>query len=274
MAGGRQVRQQLTSGYTASMDEMIPASRGTGLSTTARLSLGRGSTFVSTSDLLQFQLDHARARDAVHELADFTTLAAALTQRGTPPIQLESAVPNGPAARQIYLRRPDLGRRLSPASAARLREQAALQTDEPQAALIIADGLSALAIDRHALLLVEALTPHLAALRQAPITLVRNARVAIGDEIGEIFAAELTILLIGERPGLTAPDSLGVYLTWNPRRGRTDADRNCISNIRLEGLSYEEAAQRISFYANAARALGSSGFALKESGSPNLPPVR
>jgi ethanolamine ammonia-lyase small subunit len=242
------------------------------LPTTARLSLGRTCSFVSTRDHLDFQLDHARARDAVHDLADFKALAAALIARGTPPILLESAIPGGPAARQTYLRRPDLGRRLSVASAGRLREEAATQTEKPQAAIMIADGLSALAIDRHALPLVEALTPRLADWSQAPITLVRNARVAIGDEIGEICGAQLTILLIGERPGLTAPDSLGVYLTWNPRVGRTDADRNCISNIRLEGTGYDEAAVRIAFYANAARSLGGSGFALKE-GQAAISPV-
>ncbi len=227
-----------------------------------------------TPEHLQFQLDHARARDAVHDLADFATLASALTERGIPNIQLESAIPAGPSARQIYLRRPDLGRRLSAASVSRLREQAVHRTARADLALIVADGLSALAIDRHTLPLVEALTSRLAAWRQAPVMLVRNARVAIGDEIGELLGASLTILLIGERPGLTAPDSLGAYLTWNPRLGRTDADRNCVSNIRLEGLGYEEAAARIFFYANAARSLGSSGFALKEAGSPNLPPVR
>jgi ethanolamine ammonia-lyase small subunit len=252
----------------------LPAHPPAARYTTARLSLGRTDSYVSTRDQLQFQLDHARARDAVHDLADFTPLAAALTERGTPPILLESSIPAGPSGRQTYLRRPDLGRRLSLESAARLSEAAADQTDKPQAAIIIADGLSALAIERHALPLFDALTPHLATWRQAPVILVRNARVAIGDEIGEILQANLTILLIGERPGLTAPDSLGVYLTYNPRIGRTDADRNCISNIRLEGLGYEEAAHRIAFYADAARTLGRSGFALKESGSPSLPPVR
>jgi ethanolamine ammonia-lyase small subunit len=246
------------------VDEITGTGRGTGNYTTARLSLGRTSSFVSTPDHLQFQLDHARARDAVHDRADFAALAGALTERGTPPILLDSAIPGGPVARQIYLRRPDLGRRLSAASAALLRERAGAQSEKPQAAIVIADGLSALAIDRHALPLVEALTPRLGAWRQAPMTLVRNGRVAIGDEIGEILGAELTILLIGERPGLTAPDSLGVYLTWKPRIGRTDADRNCISNIRVEGLSYEDAAQRISFYAHAAREIGGTGFALKE----------
>jgi ethanolamine ammonia-lyase small subunit len=245
-------------------DDNSPTRLGLLLPTSARLSLGRRATFVSTRDQLQFQLDHARTRDAVHNLVDFAGLAGALARRGTPPVLLESAVPGGASARQTYLRRPDLGRRLSAESAARLCEVAAALAYKPQLAVVVADGLSALAIERHALPLVEALAGWLGAWHQAPITLVRNGRVAIGDEIGEIFGAELTILLIGERPGLTAPDSLGVYLTWNPRMGRTDADRNCISNIRLEGTSYAEAAQRICFYANAARTLGGSGFSLKE----------
>ncbi len=210
----------------------------------------------------------------MHDLAGFAQLASALTSLSLESIQLESAIPPGAPAREIYLRRPDLGRRLSVASAAKLREHVPLLMEPPQVAVVIADGLSALAIDRHALPLVEALAPHLAGLRQAPVTLVRNGRVAIGDEIGAILQADLTILLIGERPGLTAPDSLGVYLTWNPRPGRTDADRNCVSNIRAEGLSYEDAARRIASYASVARALGSSGFELKEPGSPSLPPVR
>ncbi len=210
----------------------------------------------------------------MHTLADLPALAAGLAERGISSIQLESAIPGSAGGRQAYLRRPDLGRRLSLASAVRLREDAAGRTGKPQAAIVIADGLSALAVDRHALPLVEVLNPYLAAWRQAPVTLVRNGRVAIGDQIGELLGAELTILLIGERPGLTAPDSLGVYLTWNPRVGRTDAERNCISNIRPEGLGYAEAAQRIGYYAHAARERDGSGFALKESGSPNLPPVR
>ena len=210
----------------------------------------------------------------MHDSIDFTPITAALAKHDLRSITLDSAIPSGPEARKLYLRRPDLGRRLSPESATRLRGQAALEPDPSQAAIIIADGLSALAIERHALPLIAALTPHLASWRQTPVTLVRNARVAIGDEIGQIVRAALTILLIGERPGLTAPDSLGVYLTFNPHPGRTDADRNCISNIRIGGLAYDEAAQRIAYYAHSARALGRSGFALKEAGSPNLPPVR
>lgn len=256
-------------------DANHPAGRSAAaLATSARLSLGRVSRSVSTEDRLQFQLDHARARDAVHAVADFRNLAAALAQRGASPILLESAIPGGPNAREIYLRRPDLGRRLSPESDAILCRAAEPQDEPPQIAVILADGLSALAVDRHALPLVEALGPYLDGWRAAPYTLVRNGRVAIGDRIGEILQAQLTVLLIGERPGLTAPDSLGAYLTWNPRVGRTDAERNCVSNIRQGGLGYEDAAERIGSYARAARELGGTGFALKQGSSPKLPPVR
>jgi ethanolamine ammonia-lyase small subunit len=242
------------------------------LPTAARLSLGRTVTFVSTHDQLQFQLDHARARDAVHEIPDFAGLLAGLRERGLEAILLESAIPAGDGARQAYLRRPDLGRRLSARSVAELQAQTAVPGN---IVLVIADGLSALAIDRHVLPLVDALS-RAGIASSAPVCVVRNGRVAIGDEIGQILGAEMTILLIGERPGLSAPDSLGVYLTSHPRIGRTDAERNCISNIRLEGLSYDEAAHRIAFYLRAARELGGTGYALKDSSSrvsPNLPAI-
>ncbi len=134
--------------------------------------------------------------------------------------------------------------------------------------LVLADGLSALAIDRHALPLVDSLARH-GVMSEAPVCVVRNGRVAIGDEVGELLGSALTVLLIGERPGLSAPDSLGVYLTSHPRVGRTDAERNCISNIRLEGLGYDEAAKRIASYLRASELHGGTGYALKEADSPN-----
>lgn len=257
-----------------SVSEDSPVRFDSRLYTAARLSLGRRSTFVSTREQLQFQLDHARARDAVHDQVDFLSLGSALSELGMPSILLESAVPSGAGARALYLRRPDLGRRLSSASAARLSQQAAAQPEKPEVALVIADGLSALAVDRHAVPLVQALRPCLDGWSQAPVSLVRNGRVAVGDQVGEMVGAELVILMIGERPGLTSPDSLGVYLTYHPRAGRTDADRNCISNIRPEGLGYEEAARLIWFYARSARTLGRSGFELKATGSSKLLQVR
>ena len=240
--------------------------------TQARVGLACTGSSISTADQLRFQLDHARARDAVHAYADFMRLTAELRTRGWQPVQLESAIPPGSAARANYLRRPDLGRRLSPASAEALGTRA---TPVPCDLLfVVADGLSSLAIDRHALPLLDALDallPEPEHRRQVPICLVQNGRVAVADEIGAVLQARMTILLIGERPGLTAPDSLGVYLTSDPRPGRTDADRNCISNIRDEGTSCGEAASRIAALLAAARLAAGTGFALKENGLPQLP---
>ena len=252
------------------MTNLQPASPRT--FTPARIALGRSGSAIPTAAQLQFQLDHARARDAVHATPDFAGLLASLRERNREALLLESAIPRGSegeAARSLYLRRPDLGRKLSDQSAHQLKQQPATQ---PDLAIIIADGLSALAIDRHALPLLDELLTLLPqdAWTLAPICLVRNARVAIADEIGSLLHAKLSLILIGERPGLSSPDSLGAYLTWDPRPGRTDAERNCISNIRDQGLACDEAARRISFYLNAARRLGGSGFALKEPPSPNL----
>ncbi len=240
--------------------------------TQARVGLARAGSSVSTADQLLFQLDHARARDAVHDTADIPRLAAELRIRGWHPLQLESAIPPGPAARAIYLRRPDLGRRLSPASTETLR--ALTPFSPPDLAFVLADGLSPLAIHRHALPLLnalDALLPDPELRRHTPFCLVQNGRVAIADEIGSVLQAHMAVLLIGERPGLTAPDSLGVYLTSDPRPGRTDADRNCISNIREEGTGYAEAARRIAALLAAARLAGGTGFSLKENGLPGLP---
>ncbi len=240
--------------------------------TPARVGLARTGSALSTQDQLLFQLDHAMARDAVHDTPDFTGLLKGLRERDHEALLLESAIPAGANARTTYLRRPDLGRKLDAASAEALR---ALNSGPSDIAFVIADGLSALAIDRHAMPLLDAITNVLAekTWKRAPITVIRNGRVAIADEIGALLKASLTVLLIGERPGLSAPDSLGVYLTWEPRPGRTDAERNCISNIRTEGLGYDEAARRIVFYMNAAREQGKSGFTLKEPPSPKVPAI-
>jgi ethanolamine ammonia-lyase small subunit len=193
----------------------------------------------------------------------------ALQQRKIKSLALQSAATAEPGqeARQLYLRRPDLGRTLHPGSAQTLKQLTANTQEKPDIVFIIADGLSALAIERHAVPLLDAtinlLNPDQN--RIDPTCIVTQARVAIGDEIGQLLHAQLTVMLIGERPGLSAPDSLGVYITWQPRPGRTDAERNCISNIRHEGLSYAEAAHRILFYLNGAKQLQATGIALKES---------
>jgi len=237
--------------------------------TPARVGLGRSGPAIPTSAQLHFQLDHALARDAVHAQLDIPALQQALKQRNIETLTLQSAVTADPSQnpRQLYLLRPDLGRKLHPDSARTLHQLSAKTPENPDIIFIIADGLSALAVERHALPLLEAtinlLTPNQG--RIGPICIVTQARVAIGDEIGQLLNTQLTVTLIGERPGLSAPDSLGVYITWQPRPGRTDAERNCISNIRHEGLSYAEAARRILFYLNGAKQLQATGVALKES---------
>jgi ethanolamine ammonia-lyase small subunit len=214
--------------------------------TTARVALGRVGHSVPTRELLRFQLDHARARDAVYEALEPASL-------GLEHVLVRSAAPD----RATYLRRPDLGRRLA--------DGTVLVRGDYDAAIVIADGLSAPAVHRHARPLVEALLRRLGVeWRLAPLTVVLQARVAVGDEIGERLGAKLVVLLIGERPGLTSPDSLGVYLTWDPRPGRTDAERNCISNVRTEGLGYEAAAGTLELLMNAARLRRLSGVSLKD----------
>jgi ethanolamine ammonia-lyase small subunit len=213
--------------------------------TPARVGIGRTGDSLPTAELLRFQLDHARARDAVHEPLDPASL-------GVPHVLVRSAAPD----RATYLRRPDLGRRLAPA--------AQLQRGDYDAAFVVVDGLSAPAVHRHAVPLLDAVTPLLASWRLAPLTVALQGRVAIGDEIGERLGARLVVVLIGERPGLTSPDSLGAYLTWDPRPGRSDAERNCISNIRPEGLSYQAAAGTLVFLMAAARSRRLSGVALKD----------
>jgi ethanolamine ammonia-lyase small subunit len=236
------------------------------LPTTARLSLGRTTNFVTTSEQLLFQLDHALARDAVHTELGVAQLMASLQQHGSHSLALQSNAPD----RKTYLRRPDLGRTLSADSIANLQ-----QVRKPTAGTIIllADGLSALAIERHALPLLDELITLLPE-HESLVPVITNARVAIGDHIGQILGVRLTVLLIGERPGLSSPDSLGVYITWNPQPGKTtDAERNCISNIRgTEGLSYAEAAHRIAHYVAEAQRLHTTGIALKDPvSSPLLP---
>jgi ethanolamine ammonia-lyase small subunit len=226
--------------------------------TPARVDLGRTGHSVRTRELLEFQLAHAKARDAVHQWLDVNSVALELN---VPSVRLATEARD----RATYLRHPDLGRRLNAES----RQRLGTFKSEYEAAFVIADGLSALAIHRHAAPFLAVVLPKLD-WRIAPVTIVEQARVAIGDEIGELLGAKLAVVLIGERPGLSAPDSLGVYLTWQPRHGRADADRNCISNVRAEGLSYELAAHKLLFLMNESRRLKLSGVKLKESAQPLL----
>lgn len=229
--------------------------------TAARIALGRAGVSVPTAAQLDFQLAHAQARDAVHAALDAAPLAQALAAQGHDSLLLRSAA----ADRPQYLQRPDLGRRLDARSAALLRQQPASRRGR-DLALVIADGLSARAIEVNALPLLAALLPMLAAQRWmlAPVSIVRQGRVAIGDEIGELLGARALVLLIGERPGLSAPDSMGLYLTWAPRVGLTDARRNCISNVRPAGLGWRAAAETLCHLLAEARRRRLSGVELKD----------
>jgi ethanolamine ammonia-lyase small subunit len=226
--------------------------------TPARVELGRTGASLPTRALLEFQLAHAKARDAVHLPLAVTSLAVELKQKDISSITLASSASD----RDEYLKRPDLGRRLNENS----RERLASCRGDYDVAFLIADGLSALAVHRHAVPLLDLLLRDLD-WRCAPVAIVEQGRVAIGDEIGEILGSRMTVVLIGERPGLSSPDSLGAYLTWQPRPGRTDAERNCVSNIRAEGLSYAVAAHKLLFLMKESRRLKLSGVQLKE-GAP------
>jgi ethanolamine ammonia-lyase small subunit len=227
--------------------------------TPARIALGRAGSSLPTRDVLAFALDHARARDAVHIPFDAAFVTAQLEALGLETLEIASAAPD----RANYLRRPDLGRRLSPESQALLDRQP--RTD-PDLVVIVADGLSSTAVHAHAAPLLAALKPHIVARRWriGPIVLAHQGRVALGDEVGERLGARFVVLLVGERPGLSAADSLGAYLTFAPRISRLDAERNCISNIRPAGLGYEDAAFRIAWHIAAALERGYSGVALKD----------
>jgi ethanolamine ammonia-lyase small subunit len=222
--------------------------------TPARLGLERTGVSLATRPLLDFQLAHARARDAVHAAIDVRMLCDELRRSGLTSLALESKAMD----RSIYLRRPDLGRALSEDSAA------LLTPGEYDVVFVIADGLSALAVERHALRLMREILPLIAGWRLAPICVVEQGRVAIGDAIGEALHAPLVVVLIGERPGLSSPDSLGVYITWEPRRGRKDSERNCISNIREEGLGYTAAANRLHYYMQESSRRHMTGIGLKD----------
>jgi ethanolamine ammonia-lyase small subunit len=222
--------------------------------TPARLGLERTGVSLATRPLLDFQLAHARARDAVHAAIDVRMLCDELRRSELPSLALESKARD----RGTYLRRPDLGRALSEESAA------LLTPGEYDVVFVIADGLSALAVERHALRLMREILSLIGGWRLAPVCVVEQGRVAIGDAIGEALHAPLAVVLIGERPGLSSPDSLGIYITWEPRPGRKDSERNCISNVREEGLGYAAAAHRLHYYMQESSRLHMTGLGLKD----------
>lgn len=230
--------------------------------TPARIALGRSGTSLPTNAQLDFQFAHAQARDAVHLPFDHAGLSAQLGERGRESLLLHSAAVD----RNSYLQRPDLGRKLSDESAQALREHAAAHPGGVDLAIVVADGLSALAVHRHTLPFLNRLEEQMSAdgWSMAPVVLVEQGRVAVGDEIGQLLGAKMLVMLIGERPGLSSPDSLGLYFTYNPKIGLTDAYRNCISNVRLEGLSYGMAAHRLLYLMREACRRQLSGVNLKD----------
>lgn len=235
--------------------------------TAARIALGRAGGSVPTSELLSFRLAHAQARDAVHAPFVPEELADELRAFCPEVIVAKSAAPD----RVTYLQRPDLGRRLDTASRAKLLE--CIIGDGLDLAIIVSDGLSTRAAQEQAPALLFHLLPMLTEWRIGPVVIVRHARVALQDEIGEIFRARISLMLLGERPGLGSTDSLGAYFTFAPAVGRTDAERNCISNIRAGGLAPNLAAAKLVNLLAASRRLGISGVTLKDDSFslPELP---
>ena len=227
--------------------------------TNARIALGRTGVATPLKEILDFRMCHAHARDAVYSVLNIDELTEALQ-----PFQIPIITVNSKASeRTVYLQRPDLGRKLNDASANNLKNETSHSAD---VAIIIADGLSATAINEHAVHVVKKLIPLLkqSVLTITPLVIAEQARVAIADEIGAILQAKLSVILIGERPGLSSPDSMGAYITYQPVPGKTDESRNCISNIRPEGLGYELAAAKIAKLIKTSLQLKLSGISLKD----------
>jgi ethanolamine ammonia-lyase small subunit len=242
-------QRQASSSLTARLSSLTPA----------RVALGRTGASLTTKEVLRFQLAHAEARDAVHVPLDGKALAAGITALRCNVVRVAT-----PATRRdVYLRRPDLGRRLEAESAEHLDK---LRCGGFDVAVVVADGLSSRAVTNNAVPLLSRLIPKLAdvGLTLAPVVLAEGARVALGDEIAERLRARLVLVLIGERPGLSSPDSLGAYLTYAPRPGRTDAERNCVSNIRAGGLGVEAASSKLVWLVMKAFNAGVSGVQLKD----------
>lgn len=244
------------------MTKAIRAFRDLRTLTPARIGLARAGSSISTQDLLNFDLDHARARDAVHLPFHSEEIVNQLETRGIRVVPVHSAA----ADRSTYLQRPDLGRQLDETSKRRLQDSRSPDEQGFDLGIVVADGLSTRAIHSHAVVFIDAFLPLLSAhgWNHSPFTAASQARVAIADEIGEILNTRLSIILIGERPGLSASDSMGIYVTYAPRKGRTDAERNCISNIREGGLSHRAAARQLERLISAAFKSRQSGVRLTD----------
>lgn len=233
--------------------------------TDARIALGRTGVSIPIQENLAFKMAHANARDAVHESLSLERVSDIILHLNHPFLQLHSQALN----RSEYLLRPDLGRSLNASSLTQIKEE--LNGEIFDLSITIADGLSALAIHNNVSGFLKELFPllHKLSLKIAPIYIVQQGRVAISDEIGSLSNAKLSIILIGERPGLSSPDSLGVYLTYAPKVGNTDDQRNCISNIRMGGLSHQEAATKLIFLITESLRIQTSGVALKDNEHTN-----
>ncbi|NYE25846.1 ethanolamine ammonia-lyase small subunit [Pigmentiphaga litoralis] len=225
--------------------------------TSARIAIGRVGGSLPSAEVLRFGLAHARARDAVHHPLNGADLATRLRTAGFRVAQVRSQAPD----RQTYLLRPDLGRRLHDDD----RDALLAAPPAPELAFVLADGLSTFAVERHALPLLEAMRERFTTDWAAtPVVMVDQGRVAVGDDIGEALQARMVVVLVGERPGLTSPDSLGIYFTYQPRTGRMDSERNCISNVRPEGLPVDAAADKLSHMLRQSLTLQLSGVGLKD----------
>jgi ethanolamine ammonia-lyase small subunit len=227
--------------------------------TDARIGLGRAGPALPIREVLAFAMAHAQARDAVTTPIDWSPIENALAGIGCETVRIASAA----ADRDTYLRRPDLGRRLSAEARERL---AAMAGAAPDLLILVADGLSSTGVAANATNVIAALMPlaRKSGWSLAPVLLAGQGRVALGDDAGEMLGARAVLVLIGERPGLSSPDSLGAYLTWSPRVGRKDSERNCISNIRRGGLSAEEAAFKINWLLREAFRRKITGVGLKD----------
>jgi ethanolamine ammonia-lyase small subunit len=234
--------------------------------TPARVGLGRVGTGLPTQALLDFTLDHARARDAVHANFDAAGIVAGIQALGVTAYRVSSHANH----RKDYLRRPDLGRKLDVASREFL---SGCEFKSSDIVIVIGDGLSPAAVNTHAVNLVKNLLPRCAAeaITVGGVVVASGARVALGDEIGVLTRARMIVMLIGERPGLSAPQSLGVYLTFDPRPGLTDAERNCVSNIHTTGLSYDEAGFKIAWLVREGLGRQLSGVGLKDESGYQAP---
>jgi ethanolamine ammonia-lyase small subunit len=227
--------------------------------TNARIALGRTGASLPTQEYMEFKLAHAQAKDAVWQPFCSEIIAGQLQEMGLNTLIVESTI----SSKQEYLTRPDLGRKLSSQSIDNLRS---VSYPDDDVLIVVADGLSSIAIHKHAAPFIRCFLPYLEKIEKKafPVVIAKNARVALGDEIGELFGAKIVVMLIGERPGLSSPDSMGIYTTWQPKIGKLDSERNCISNVRPEGLDYEKAAFKLAWLVNQAFEISCTGIRLKD----------